>query len=365
MDRALSEQGDMTPLRADDRPVLFISHRHEDRPIADVLRKFIQARTGGRVTVFQSSSPDAEGPRQGRNVTQELRLALWQTSVLILIYTTRDQDWSYCMWECGVAQIPEPSDTKTIVFQSADQFPEVFADQLRVGLRDRDAIEKFVTDLLTDPTYFSKFGRAITEFDPGTDPVREAAAELFEQLNKVLPPLQTTADEEWPPYPQLTLELTDEQVERIRTAQGTAADRLQLARQVVVDEALVTGGDGQVGRIFQARGFPRNPSMPGVPMRDLVEAWKGQSPTPSSRWIDGMCTQIMATTRNQFPTLRWELMRGADRADGTWYGPVVRYVKKVASRGYEEIDIVFCKFELDDSGRPKIGLAEVVADEEL
>jgi hypothetical protein len=23
-------------------------------------------------------------------------------------YSTRDQDWSYCMWECGVAQLPEP-----------------------------------------------------------------------------------------------------------------------------------------------------------------------------------------------------------------------------------------------------------------
>ena len=264
-----------------------------------------------------------------------------------------------------MAQLPEPSDTKTIVFQSADQFPEVFADQLRVGLRDQDAIEKFVSDLLTDPEYFSRLGRAITEFAPGTDPVREAAAELYEQLQKVLPPLQTTADEEWPPYPQLTLELTDEQVERIRAAQGTSADRVQVARQVLVDEAVVIGGDGQLGRIFQARGFPRNPSMPGMPMRDLVEAWKAESPTPGSRWIDGLCTQIMATCRNQFPALRWELMRGADRTDGTWYGPVVRYVKKIVSRRCEEIDVVFCKFELDDTGRPKIGLAEVVPDDDL
>ena len=97
MDKGLSEQSDVIPLRADDKPVLFISHRHEDRAIADVLRKFIQSRTGGRVTVFQSSSPDAEGPKQGQNVNQELRRALWHASVLVLIYTTRDQDWSYCM----------------------------------------------------------------------------------------------------------------------------------------------------------------------------------------------------------------------------------------------------------------------------
>lgn len=362
MDEQLSKPAGVTPLRPDDKPVLFISHRHEDRAIADVLRKFIQARTGGRVSVFQSSSPDAEGPKQGKNVNQELRRALWHASVLILIYTTRDQDWSYCMWECGVAQLPEPSDTKTVVFQSGDQFPEVFADQLRVGLRDEQAIEKFVSDLLTDADYFPKRGRAITEFAAGTDPVRDAARELSEELQQVLP-AQGAADEEWPPYPQLTLELTDEQVERIRTAQGTPEERLDIARQIIVDEAVVVGGDGQVGRIFRARGFPRTPSMPGLPMRDLVESWKADSPTPSSRWIDDMCRQIMATTRNQFPTLRWQLMRGADRMDVTWYGPVVRYVKKVSSRKCSEIDVVFCTFELDDAGRPKIGIPEVLPDE--
>ncbi len=362
MSDQLSEPAGVMPLRPDDKPVLFISHRHDDRAMADVLRKFIQARTGGRVTVFQSSSPDADGPKQGKNVTQELRRALWHASVVILIYTTRDQDWSYCMWECGVAQLPEPSDTKTIVFQSADQFPEVFADQLRVGLRDEQAIDKFVSDLLTDSGYFPRLGRAITEFAAGTDPVREAARELYEQLQDVLPS-QETADEEWPPYPQLTLELTDEQVERIRTAQGTPEDRLDVARQVVVDEAMVIGGDGQVGRIFSARGFPRTPSMPGMPMRNLVESWKADSPTPASQWIDDVCRQIMATTRNQFPTLRWQLMRGADRMDGTWYGPVVRYVKKVSSRRCEEVDVVFCKFELDDANRPKIGIPEVLPDE--
>jgi hypothetical protein len=364
MGQQLSEQADIIPLRPDDKPVLFISHRHDDRAIADVLRRFIQARTGGRVAVFQSSAADAEGPKQGENVNQELRRALWHASVLVLIYTTSDQDWSYCMWECGVAQLPEPSNTKTIVFQCADEFPGVFVDQLRVGLRDENAIEKFVTELLTDPAYFPKAGRgAITEFSAGTDPVREAAHELFDRIQAVLP-VAEVSDEEWPPYPQLTLELTDEQVERIRTAQGTLEERLGVARNVVADGAIVIGGDSQLGRIFSARGFPRTPSMPGIPMRDLVESWRADSPTPESRWIDALCTQIMATTRNQFPTLRWELMRGADRMDRTWYGPVVRYVKKVSNRKCQQIDVVFCKFELDDANRPKVGVPPAVADDD-
>lgn len=356
-----AERADVVPLRGDDKTVLFISHRHEDHAIADVIRRFIQARTGGRVAVFQSSSPTAQGPKQGENITRELQSALWHASAVILIYTTRDQDWSYCMWECGVAQLPEPSDTKTIVFQCAEQFPEVFADQLRVGVRNEQDIERFVNELLTDPGYFPKLGRAVTEFHAGTEPTKEAARELYLQLQDVLPNGYTAVDE-WPPYPQLTLELTDEQTERIRNAEGSAEQQLDLTRQVVVDEGVVIGGDGQIGRIFNINGFPSTSSMPPVPLGDLLASWNTNSPTPASHWVDGMCSQVLAVCRGQFPTPRWELMRGADRDDRTWYGPLVRYIKNIPSRKSTEIDIVFCKFRLDNENRPKLGIPAVEED---
>ncbi len=356
-----AERADVIPLRGDDKTVLFISHRHEDYVIADVVRRFIDARTGGRVAVFQSSSPAAQGPKHGENITKELRSVLWHASVVILLYTTRDRDWSYCMWECGVAQLPEPSDTKTIVFQCAEQFPEVFADQLRVGVRNEQDIERFVNDLLTDPGYFPKLGRAVTEFHPGTEPVKEAARELYLRLQDVIPTGQTAGDE-WPPYPQFTLELTDEQTERMRDAEGSAQQQLDLVRQVVVDEGVVIGGDSQVGRIFSIRGFPRNPSMPPMPLRDLLSSWKTSSPTPASQWVDGMCSQILAVCRDQFPTPRWELMRGADRTDETWYGPLVRYIKKIPSRKLTEVDVVFCKFRLGNENRPKLEIPPVEED---
>jgi hypothetical protein len=352
-----SQPVNVIPLQADDKPVLFISHRHDDRAIADVLRRFIEARTGGRVKVFQSSSPGAKGPKQGENLTEELQRALWHASVVVLIYTTRDQDWSHCMWECGVARVPGPSSTKTVVFQCTDQFPTVFADQVRVGVGNEQDIEKFANDLLTEPVYFSKLGRAVTDFTAGTEPIREAAHELYLALQKVLP-APDSVGEEWPPYPQLTIEITDEHMELIRTAKGSAEQRLGVARQVVVEEALVTGGDGQVGRIFSARGFPRNSSMPAMSMRTLVSSWENHSPTPASRWIDGICSQIMATAHDQFPNPRWELMRGTDRTDWTWYGPIVRYIKKFPRRQCTEIDVVFCKFELDEDRRPKIQVPE-------
>jgi len=41
----------------DDTPLLFISHRHADREIADVVRKFINYQSRGDVKVYQRRRP--------------------------------------------------------------------------------------------------------------------------------------------------------------------------------------------------------------------------------------------------------------------------------------------------------------------
>jgi hypothetical protein len=79
------------------RPLLFISHRHADRDIADVARDFVTNRSGNNVVVYQTSSSDAQAPKICRNVNRELTKALWRTDVLVLIYTSKERDWDYCM----------------------------------------------------------------------------------------------------------------------------------------------------------------------------------------------------------------------------------------------------------------------------
>lgn len=104
-------------------PLLFISHRHADKPIADLLRGWIEQWTAGRLNVFQSSSY-AHGPKIGRPLSRELVDNLWNTDVVVLLYTLPDHDWSYCMWECGVAFDPTSPDTRAVVLQfSEDSCP--------------------------------------------------------------------------------------------------------------------------------------------------------------------------------------------------------------------------------------------------
>ena len=107
-------------------PLLFISHRHAERDIAELLRNFVTDRSGGRIRVFQSSSAQADNTRVGRDLRRELMDHLWAAGAMVLIYTTEEDDWSYCMWECGVAMHPESPDTKVVVLQCGQKAPKVF-----------------------------------------------------------------------------------------------------------------------------------------------------------------------------------------------------------------------------------------------
>ena len=102
-------------------PFLFISHKHVDHELATVLAKFIKNHTGAQVRIHVSSDPDYVGPPAGRVLNQTLRETLWQTEALILIYTSADQSWSYCMWECGVATNAASPDTNIYVLQCGEE----------------------------------------------------------------------------------------------------------------------------------------------------------------------------------------------------------------------------------------------------
>src|SRR5262249_23311671 len=115
-----------------DKPLLFISHKHDDRLIGEQVAAFVRSITGGQVDVFLSSNPAFKGPRVGKSLNDELRRALWLAGVVILIYTSDDKDWSYCMWECGIADEANSPSTKVVVLQCLKDKPKVFQDGLHV-----------------------------------------------------------------------------------------------------------------------------------------------------------------------------------------------------------------------------------------
>ena len=157
------------------KPLIFISHKHNDRAIATVVRGFITEQTSGKLPVFQSSDPSAKTPGVGRTLNAELRQALWGAGAVILVYTSPDEDWGYCMWECGVATLPDSPDTRIVLLQCGESAPSLFDGQLRVDARDRTSVATFVTQFMTEPKFIPQVDDALTGYNQTSKQVEQAA----------------------------------------------------------------------------------------------------------------------------------------------------------------------------------------------
>jgi hypothetical protein len=332
-----------------DKPLLFISHKHENRAIADALRNFVEINTGGAVEVFQSSSAQAAGPQAGFNLNEELKSALWKASAFILLYTHSTLDWSYCMFEYGVANNPKSPDTRMVLFKCCDTIPSLFAGQVNVNARELVDIQKFTNQLLTDSNFFINYGGPVTQHQPNGPMVATAAADFFQKFQPLLPPLVPTADEAWPAYPFLRLQLEIQHVETIKNA--ASADRPSLALALIQKECVVTDYDKEAERLFNSPSFDK-----GMKFEVLVHAWheKDDRGDAKSQWVESLCKQITAGARWKFPPTVWEMMQGIN--EDTWYAPILTRVRRVPNQ-YMQFDVYFFKFEIDEEKKcVKVGL---------
>ena len=316
------------------QPLLFISHRHADREIVDVVREFITFRSGGDVVVYQTSSADAQAPKIGRNVNRELMQALWRSEVLVLIYTSQERDWDYCMWECGVATHSESEDTNVIVLQCGRQLPRVFADQVAVDIRDPQKVRRFVNAFLTDPGFFPGRNEAVTRFQSNDVNVERAAQALYEDLQKVVPPDDDHQLEEWSAVPFVRLGLTGSQVREI--TQEEDDEQAQLTTSRLLLEGSVLSADREAAALF---GRPTLPT--GEPFSQIFNrpVPKGQSPD----WLMGLADQVARAAQWNYPRVRWGLMRSANENDSTCYSPVLTHVRRFPSKEMQ-FDIHFQRF---------------------
>jgi hypothetical protein len=316
------------------QPLLFISHRHADREIADVVRDFITLRSGGDVVVYQTSSSDAQAPKIGRNVNRELMTALWKTEVLVLIYTSHERDWDYCMWECGVATHSESEDTTVIVLQCGGQLPRVFADQVAVDIRDSDKVRRFVNAFLTDPSFFPGRNEAVTRFQSNDANVGRAAQALYEDLQKVVRPDDDGQVEEWHAMPYVQLGLTASQV--LQITEENDDQRAQRTTSRLLLEASVLSADREAAALFGRPTLPAGESFGQILPRTVRE---GQTPD----WLTSLAGQLTRSAQWNFPSVRWGLMRSANENDATWYSPVLTHVQRFPSKAMQ-FDIHFHRF---------------------
>jgi hypothetical protein len=311
-------------------PLLFISHKHSDREIAETLARFVRNHTAGQVRVHLSSSPHFEGPRLGQPLSRELKDALAQAEAVILVFTTETEDWSYCMWECGVATDPRDEHrTSVVVLQCTGDEPKPYGDQLRVDARDLDSVHGFVKSLLTTTDVFAKREKPVTGFSAEGLEISQFAAALHADLASVLP-AGGGAEQSTPASPYIGVHLDDAAAKELRTyyLEGATERCLDILEHqaTVVAEAL--GAESLLGMVLGE----------GTSLGAVLASWRqDHDPGAQPRWFWGLAEQMEAALGGKVRPVKWAPCRTAlGRADL----PYVAATRKTATGVHFDIYLV-------------------------
>ena len=318
-------------------PLLFISHKHTDRAIARVIADFITDQSRGEVDVFLSSDSSFEKPKVGLGLNAQLRQTLWRTDALILVYTSADdQDWSYCMWECGAAAAPNSPETNIFVFKCWRDVPKPFDDKVIVDARDLTSLQNFTGQLLKDPTFFPRRGEALApQVKPET--VEKEAKKLLTALNGVLPDLDDGATQQWSAWPLLRIELPVEVVDTIEAAPED--ERGALAREVVTEHGVALDGGERTAELFGLANLA-----PRHAVKELLRTWGERSQGAQPKWFSSCCDQIAAAALRRFIGIRPATLKSAN--GDAEFTPVLSRARRLPSAKVIQFDIYF--YNLND-----------------
>lgn len=308
------------------QPKIFISHKHVgcDKEIARIVAEFCENKCNGRVSVHLSSSPDFEGPKIGKGLNDQLRKTLWNTDVLILIYTTPDQDWSYCMWECGVAMDSQSPETNIIVLQCGEAVPSPFNADLRVSAKNKDDIKKFVTELLKTPDFFPGLAEAI--FPTAKESyISDSADELFNKLAGVLPSVDEGSSNSWSTWPAILIEMPKRLVDNFT---GKNIQNLGDWKSFISAHGTIDMVDSRVAQMFGKISLPTH-----VKFEELSKI------SGVNGWYDSICHQIMMGSHRDFPIIKSESIKS--KSDSELYTPILTFIKQMPYKDIVQYSVGF------------------------
>ena len=111
---------------AEDVFKVFISHKHEDHALAIAVKEALEGLQPGRVDCFVSGVDITAGMDWRR----EIRSALGQSHLLVLLFTAPSKNWDWCLYEAGLyTRFDRPVAQSVIcLYNAADASPSPLAD---------------------------------------------------------------------------------------------------------------------------------------------------------------------------------------------------------------------------------------------
>lgn len=202
-------------------PLLFISHPHAFKAVADVLRTTIINWSGGKIQPRQTSDYDAATRHAplttGDTIRTELERILRDSNLILLLFVdATSANWS--MYEAGFAKAggKNPEDTRVVVVQCASEVPTVFESDLRISLTE-DSVQQFTRDFHRSATFFPGLNEPYA-LDLPDKHVQDRAAALHSRLMDAWQLVQPHKEEEPEVAPRwilFTLSIDDTYVNQI------------------------------------------------------------------------------------------------------------------------------------------------------
>ncbi len=330
------------------RRSIFIIHRHEDSGIANALSRVLQIWGGGEIEIFLSSD-SGRGLRVGQSVYSELRSKLSDANILILVYTFANRDWSWSMYECGLAMEPLPGtfSKRIIVLQCTQDAPKVFTDQERVRVTP-DGIRQFTHQFYRDPSFFPGFSQAFSP-DISDLKIEELSQDLFETLNEKIP---TKLREEILRGDMIRISLHYDCVQEIIKKERRAA--FEIASRIIPEKAIVRAAFGGVLMHFDYAYIAADTD---TTLGSLIERWKEvtQGVYPSA-WIDGLYEEMTRAIMHLVPVPTWYPMKSCSM--DLWFVPKLNSVRFLPDDNSMEFDVYFYQIPVDTNGCVQIGFSQ-------
>ena len=284
----------------------FISHRHDDYQLADIVRKHLVDWGVEDEDIFQSSHSEG-GARIGEPLSQQLREKLREAKVVVLLYTFGDANWAYCMWESGVATNPSKLDTRIVVLQCTPDILGPFESDVVVRV-DENEIHRLAHQV-----------HRVDDFWPGLPALRSAitdgalsdrAARLYSDLREAVPKRRAEQIRRWDSFA-----LRIDRMAAERAIQLTDDDEHELCL-FFKKHCVVVDAFGEAMRHFGYQDFQE-----GLTLEHLATRWTKATrklDESSDDWLGLLCRQLWRAANNMASENIWKLMRSGREGTNWW-----------------------------------------------
>jgi len=285
---------------------ILICHRPEDKRIADTIRNHLD--DWGHRVIFQSSDA-RHGPRIVEPFDETLGNVLRNVKLILFVYTFEHEDWSRCMWECGVSTNSKPEDIRIIIFQCTDDSPSLFENQRRILIQREDIL---------------RFTRA-APFRQNADErlIRTRSDRLYNDLHLTLPERR----EERYRWDFITLELTAEIIRDIKQ-EGNP----NVAIDIIKRSCFISKTFGESIRHFGFQTLQKE----GDIFQTYVDRWKVLANNEFSKeWVNDVYQEIFRAIEDKPSVPTWNFLKSMRPRTEWWFYPVVNHVRVKSDGGMQ------------------------------